>query len=56
MLPHSRVTVLMLSPLAHIGERVVFIPNIRFSRDYRRELVIKKSMYVSHKQNQCPVP
>lgn len=55
MLPRSRVTVLILSLLAHIGERDVFIPSIKFSRDCRRELVIKKSIYVSYKQNQCPV-
>lgn len=55
MLPRSRVTVLILSLLAHIGKRDVFIPSIKFSRGCGRELVIKKAIYVSYKKKQCPV-
>lgn len=55
MLPRSRVTVLMLPLLAHIGERGMFIPSTKSSRASRRELVMKKSIYVSYKQKQCPV-
>lgn len=47
MLPLSCVTVLVLSLLPHIGERDLFIPSMKFSRDCRREVVIKTSIHVS---------
>ena len=49
MRPHSCATVLTLSLLVQMGERGVFIPKRGW--DGRKELVIKKSIYVSLSEN-----